>query len=83
VGARRDAQQRLNVQVGGGKPNQPSQNLSAEREATVTQDDLKLIKGIGAVFAERLRAGGICTFLDMANSTPEQLAITHQCRRMA
>ncbi len=36
-------------------------------------DDLTAIKGIGAVFARRLNDGGIVTFAQLAQATPDQL----------
>ena len=47
-------------------------------EATLAADDLTEIKGIGPVFAERLRQAGITTFADVAKASAEQLReVTH------
>ncbi len=41
-------------------------------------DDLTEIKGIGPVFAERLRQAGITTFADVAQASADQLRdVTH------
>lgn len=40
-----------------------------------TADDLTLIKGIGPVYAERLNAGGIQTFQDLGNRSPDAIAV--------
>ncbi len=47
-------------------------------EATLAADDLTEIKGIGPVFAERLRQAGITTFADVAKASADQLReVTH------
>jgi predicted flap endonuclease-1-like 5' DNA nuclease len=38
-----------------------------------TEDDLKRINGIGPVFAERLHAGGIYSFAQLATLSPERI----------
>ena len=43
--------------------------------ATLAADDLTEIKGIGPVFAERLRQAGITTFADVAQASADQLYI--------
>ena len=46
--------------------------------ATLAADDLTEIKGIGPVFAERLRQAGITTFADVAGTSADQLReVTH------
>ncbi|MBP8948744.1 MAG: hypothetical protein KBG73_07865 [Candidatus Promineofilum sp.] len=46
--------------------------------ATLAADDLTEIKGIGPVFAERLRQAGITTFADVAQASADQLReVTH------
>ena len=46
--------------------------------ATLAADDLTEIKGIGPVFAERLRQAGITTFADVAKTSADQLReVTH------
>ena len=47
-------------------------------EQIVAADDLTEIKGIGPVFAERLRQAGITTFADVAKTSADQLReVTH------
>ena len=47
-------------------------------EAVLAADDLTEIKGIGPVFAERLRQAGITTFADVAKASADQLRdVTH------
>lgn len=47
-------------------------------EAVLAADDLTEIKGIGPVFAERLRQAGITTFADVAQASADQLRdVTH------
>ena len=47
-------------------------------KATLAADDLTEIKGIGPVFAERLRQAGITTFADVAKTSADQLReVTH------
>lgn len=47
-------------------------------EAILAADDLTEIKGIGPVFAERLRQAGITTFADVAKASADQLReVTH------
>ena len=47
-------------------------------EAVMAADDLTEIKGIGPVFAERLRQAGITTFADVAKASADQLRdVTH------
>ena len=42
--------------------------------AALLPDDLVALRGIGPVFAERLRLAGIRTFADLARLTPEEVA---------
>lgn len=47
-------------------------------EAALAADDLTEIKGIGPVFAERLRQAGITMFADVAKASADQLRdVTH------
>jgi large subunit ribosomal protein L21 len=44
-----------------------------QAKATLAADDLTELKGIGPVFAQRLREAGITTFTDVAKATPDAL----------
>ncbi len=48
-------------------------NGHEEMVTAVTPDDFTLINGIGPTFAKRLQSAGICTFADLAASTPAQI----------
>ena len=51
---------------------------SRAAKATLAADDLTESKGIGPVFAERLRQAGITTFADVAKTSADQLReVTH------
>ena len=50
---------------------QPAQ--TARRTPVARHDDLQRIKGIGKVYAARLKAAGIHTYADVAEQSPERL----------
>ena len=52
-------------------------------EARLPADDLTEIKGIGPVFAERLRQAGITTFADVAKASADQLREVTQATSVA
>ena len=57
---------------------QATETATRTAEAVLAADDLTEIKGIGPVFAERLRQAGITTFADVAKASPDQLReVTH------
>lgn len=41
--------------------------------AAATEDDLKVITGIGPVYEKRLKAAGVCTFATLVATAPERL----------
>ncbi|MFL7839238.1 MAG: helix-hairpin-helix domain-containing protein [Candidatus Promineifilaceae bacterium] len=47
--------------------------VPAPLAAQLQADDLMAITGIGPVYARRLQDGGVLTFADLAQRTPEQL----------
>jgi large subunit ribosomal protein L21 len=57
---------------------QAAETAKRTAEAVPAADDLTEIKGIGPVFAERLRQAGMTTFADVAKASAEQLReVTH------
>jgi predicted flap endonuclease-1-like 5' DNA nuclease len=58
-----------------------SRTVSAETNATQA-DDLTVIKGIGPVFAKRLRAAGIDSYAGIAAASPETLRVAVAANRM-
>jgi predicted flap endonuclease-1-like 5' DNA nuclease len=57
---------------------QATETATRTAGAVLAADDLTEIKGIGPVFAERLRQAGITTFADVAKTPAEQLReVTH------
>jgi predicted flap endonuclease-1-like 5' DNA nuclease len=58
-----------------------SRTVSAKTNATQA-DDLTVIKGIGPVFAKRLRAAGIDSYAGIAAASPETLRVAVAANRM-
>ncbi len=60
---------------GNGHVNGHEEHVNGHEEmvTAVTPDDFTLINGIGPTFAKRLQSAGICTFADLAASTPAQI----------
>lgn len=57
----------------GSEPGEPPQILTLDT-ASLTEDNLKAINGIGAVFEQRLKAAGVSTFAALAALPPERIA---------
>ncbi|MFN2202583.1 MAG: hypothetical protein ACK2UO_15375, partial [Caldilineaceae bacterium] len=47
---------------------------TATSEVQTQPDDFLVLRGIGPVFADRLRAGGVHSFSTLAQMTPDQLS---------
>ena len=52
----------------------PAPIVKAPSAAIVTSDDLQQVRGVGPVFADRLRRAGISTFSHLATTGAEELA---------